>query len=114
MNYDMYKSMGLSEEVLTYCEKILDSLEERFKGIDETSEFNQAKVLKAMQDNRVDATCFAGTTGYGHDDKGRDTLDEIFEEELSDLLANENEDDECVCECDGTCCEQCNCRDCLE
>ena len=78
MNYEIYKKMGISEEVLSYSEKILSSLEERFKKIDEIAEYNQAKVLHAMQENRVNAACFAGTTGYGHDDMGRDTLEKVY------------------------------------
>ena len=78
VNYEIYNSLGISKEVLEYSDKILSSLEDRFRKIDETAEYNQAKVLKAMQDNRVDATCFAGTTGYGHDDKGRDTLEKVY------------------------------------
>ena len=78
MNYEIYKAMGISEAVLSYSEKILSALSERFSKIDEIAEYNQAKVLKAMQDNRVSAQCFAGTTGYGHDDMGRDTLEKVY------------------------------------
>ena len=83
MNYEMYKDMGISEAVLSYSDKILSSLEERFRKIDEIAEYNQAKVLKAMQDNRVSAQCFAGTTGYGHDDMGRDTLEKVYDFDLN-------------------------------
>lgn len=78
MNNEIYNALGISNEVLSYAQEILDSLEERFKKIDENAEYNQAKVLKAMQDNRVSAQCFAGTTGYGHDDVGRDTLERVY------------------------------------
>ena len=78
MNNEIYNALGISNEVLSYSQEILDSLEERFKKIDENAEYNQAKVLKAMQDNRVSAQCFAGTTGYGHDDVGRDTLERVY------------------------------------
>ena len=78
MTENIYKSLGVSAEVYEYGEKILASLKDRFQQIDDTAEYNQAKVIKAMQDNRVGAQCFAGTTGYGHDDIGRDTLEKVY------------------------------------
>ena len=75
---EMYMTMGISPAVLSYSEKILDGLAERFSKIDRIAEFNQAKVIRAMQKNRVSAACFAGTTGYGHDDVGRDTLEQVY------------------------------------
>jgi cystathionine beta-lyase family protein involved in aluminum resistance len=78
MNENIYRSLGVSDEVYTYGEKILASLKDRFQAIDEMAERNQAKVLRAMQENRVSAQCFAGTTGYGHDDLGRDTLEKVY------------------------------------
>lgn len=78
MNKQMLNALGISDEVIDYSEKILAGLEERFKKIDETAEFNQAKVLLAMQKNRVSAECLSGTTGYGHDDRGRDTLERVY------------------------------------
>lgn len=54
---DFYRTMGISEPVCAFGESVLASLEERFKGIDETAEYNQMKVLKAMQDNRVSEAC---------------------------------------------------------
>lgn len=78
MNNEIYASLGISEKVLEFSDKILKELSERFVKADEIAEYNQAKVLKAMQDNRVSAQCFAGTTGYGHDDLGRDTLEKVY------------------------------------
>lgn len=75
---DMYKKFGISSKVIEFSEQILESLEERFKKTDETAEYNQMKVIKAMQDNRVNAGCFAGTTGYGYNDIGRDTLENVY------------------------------------
>ena len=71
----MYEDLGVSRAVYAYGEKILEDLKPRFAGIDRNAEYNQAKVLHAMQENRVDATCFAATTGYGYDDLGRDKLE---------------------------------------
>ena len=75
---DFYRTMGISEPVCAFGESVLASLEERFKGIDETAEYNQMKVLKAMQDNRVSEACLLGTTGYGYNDLGRDTLEAVY------------------------------------
>lgn len=74
----IYNKLGISDKVLEFSATVLDSLKDRFEKIDEIAEFNQAKVIHAMQINKVDATCFAGTTGYGHDDKGRDTLEQVY------------------------------------
>lgn len=78
MNYDIYELLGISKEVAALGEEIAGGLAERFQKIDETAEYNQAKVLYAMQKNRVSAECLTGTTGYGHDDKGRDTLEKVY------------------------------------
>ena len=78
MTENIYKSMGISDELFCLGEKILAGLEARFKEIDKTAEYNQMKVISAMQKNRVDATCFAESTGYGYDDMGRDTLERVY------------------------------------
>ena len=75
---DYYSDFGISPAVAAYCEDILSPLRERFDAIDAVAEANQAKVLKAMQQNRVDAACFAGSTGYGYNDAGRDTLERVY------------------------------------
>ena len=72
---EFYEQMGVSSAVYQYGEKAIASLKERFNAIDKVAEYNQAKVLSALQKNRVSAQCFAATTGYGYDDLGRDTLD---------------------------------------
>ena len=74
----IYSQLGVSRAVAALGEEVLAGLEERFRAIDETAEYNQAKVLLAMQKNRVSAECLTGTTGYGHDDKGRDTLERVY------------------------------------
>ena len=75
---DNYTDFGIAPAVSAYCAGILSPLRERFDAIDAVAEANQLKVLKAMQSNRVDAACFAGTTGYGYDDVGRDTLERVY------------------------------------
>ncbi len=74
----MYAQIGLSEQVYTFGQKVLESLRDRFDAIDSVAEYNQAKVLAAFQKNRVDATCFAATTGYGYDDVGREKLEKVY------------------------------------
>lgn len=75
---DYFSELGIEPKVVSYCESILEKLHYRFEAIDNIAEQNQAKVLKAMQDNRVDTACFSGTTGYGYDDVGRDTLERVY------------------------------------
>ncbi|MBQ9169045.1 MAG: methionine gamma-lyase family protein [Oscillospiraceae bacterium] len=74
----LYNTMGISPAVYTYGEKALGHLKDRFAAIDQIAEHNQAKVLAAMQKNRVSAACFAATTGYGYDDVGRDNLERVY------------------------------------
>ena len=75
---ELYQTMGVSAGVYKYGEKALLNLKERFNHIDLVAEYNQAKVLAAMQKNRVSAACFAATTGYGYDDFGRDNLERVY------------------------------------
>ena len=75
---EMYQELGISPEVLKFGTEIEEHLKERFKAIDENAEFNQMKVLKAMQEARVSDIHFAATTGYGYNDLGRDTLEEVY------------------------------------
>jgi len=74
----LYRQMGISPAVYQYGEKTLDALKDRFVAIDAVAEYNQAKVLAAMQKNKVSAACFAATTGYGYDDVGRDALERVY------------------------------------
>ena len=75
---NQYRAMGISPTVYEYGEKALERLRDRFAQIDRVSEYNQAKVIAAMQKNRVSAACFAATTGYGYDDLGRDNLEKVY------------------------------------
>ena len=75
---NMYQSMGISKEVYNFGKEILDGLKERFEAIDEVAEYNQMKVLNAMQECKVSDIHFAATTGYGYNDLGRDTLEEVY------------------------------------
>ena len=77
-NQEMYAQLGVSEKVYALGEAVLASLRPRFDAIDAVAEYNQAKVIAAMQKNRVSAGCFVGTTGYGYNDVGRDTLERVY------------------------------------
>ncbi|MFR5713816.1 MAG: methionine gamma-lyase family protein, partial [Clostridium sp.] len=74
----MYKTLGISKEVLKFGLEIEETLKERFKKVDETAEFNQLKVISAMQQNRLSDIHFSGTTGYGYNDLGRETLEQVY------------------------------------
>lgn len=74
----MYEKMGISPEVCQFTDDILEDLRERYSVIDETAEYNQLKVLRAMQEHQVSEACLLGTTGYGYNDLGRDTLEEVY------------------------------------
>ena len=75
---NMYAALGVSEAVYRFGEDVLRGLKARFEKVDAVAEYNQAKVIAAMQKNRVSAPCFAATTGYGYDDVGRDTLEKVY------------------------------------
>ncbi len=74
----IYNRLGVSDQVLRFGQEVLEGLTDQFRHIDQVAEFNQAKVIAAMQKNRVNATHFAATTGYGYDDEGRDNLERVY------------------------------------
>ena len=76
--FQMYEQLGLRRAVWERGEAVLADLAQRFRGIDQTAEYNQAKVLAAMQKNRIGANHFAATTGYGYDDDGRERLERVY------------------------------------
>ena len=73
-----YAALGISKEVLIYGDAIIDSLKERFEAIDKNAECTQLKVLQAMQQSNVSEACLYGSTGYGYNDIGRDTLETVY------------------------------------
>lgn len=75
---EIYGSMGIAENVYSFGQQIADSLKERFEGIDQTAEYNQLKVIHAMQECRASEACLYTSSGYGYNDVGRDTLEEIY------------------------------------
>ena len=74
----IYESMGISPAVYQYGEAAVARLRDRFDTIDRVAEYNQAKVLAAFRKNRVSATCFAASSGYGYNDEGRDKLEQVY------------------------------------
>ena len=74
----IYNQLGVSDKVLRFGKEVLAGLSDQFRHIDQVAEFNQAKVIAAMQKNRVNATHFNLSTGYGYDDEGRDNLERVY------------------------------------
>lgn len=74
----MYEKFSIDSNVINFCDEILEDLKPRFYAIDEIAEYNQLKVIQAMQDNRVSDIHFAATTGYGYNDLGRDILESVY------------------------------------
>ena len=75
---EIYQELGIEEKVFQYGQQFEESLKERFAQIDEVAEYNQLKVIKALQMHKVSAECFMGSSGYGYNDLGRDTLEEVY------------------------------------
>ena len=75
---EMYEEMGIEKSVFQFGERILKELKPRFEALDETAEFNQMKVIQAMQKNRVSMEHLGSTSGYGYNDIGRDTLEDVY------------------------------------
>ena len=75
---NIYKDFGIDDKVAEFSENILKELKPRFEAIDELADINQLKVISAMQKNKVSEACMLGTTGYGYNDLGRDTLEKVY------------------------------------
>ena len=74
----LYAAFGISEKVLSFAEPVLKKLRPRFDEIDETAEYNQLRVIRAMQQSHIGEAHLKGTTGYGYDDIGRDGLEKVY------------------------------------
>jgi len=72
------REFGISESIINISDLAEKEIEEILQGIDYVQQFNQLKVIKAMQKNNVSDSHFAGTTGYGYDDRGREVLDAVY------------------------------------
>ena len=74
----IYRQFGITDKVLDYAAPVLKGLEERFRQIDETAEYNQLRIIKAMQEAHIGEASLKGTTGYGYDDIGREGLEKVY------------------------------------
>ncbi len=74
----IYQELGIEDKVFQYGQQFENKLKERFAQIDEVAEYNQLKVIRALQMHKVSAECFMGSSGYGYNDLGRDTLEEVY------------------------------------
>ena len=75
---DMYAEFGIGEDVIAFSDEVLKNIEGRFADIDAVAEINQLKVIHAMQKNKVSESHLWGSTGYGYNDSGRDTLEAVY------------------------------------
>lgn len=75
---NIYSKLGIDNEVYLFSQEILKSLKERFDKLDEIAEYNQLKVLEAMQKCKVSEACFMQSSGYGYNDLGRETLEKVY------------------------------------
>lgn len=75
---ELYAQLGISSSVYDFGKSVEDSLKERFEKFDKTAEYNQMKVIRAMQKNRVSEACFGASSGYGYNDLGRETLEQVY------------------------------------
>ena len=76
--YEAYRRLGISDKVLSFADTVLQGLDKEFARVDAVAEVNQARVIAAMQKNRVNVTHFNPSTGYGNDDEGRETLEQVY------------------------------------
>lgn len=74
----IYQAMGINSKVADYCLEVENNLKTRFEEVDRIAEINQLKVINAMQKCRVSEACLMSSTGYGYNDLGRDTLEEVY------------------------------------
>ncbi len=75
---NIYEKLGIEKQVIEYCDKIIEKLKTRFEEFDKIAEYNQMKVINAMQQEKVSDVHFAATTGYGYNDFGRETLESVY------------------------------------
>lgn len=74
----MYETLGISKEVYEFGNRVEKELKPRFQKMDEIAQYNQLKVLHAMQENHVNEACFHYVSGYGYNDMGRDVLEKVY------------------------------------
>lgn len=77
---------GLNDELILLSEKIEANLKDKFKEIDNICEYNQYKIIKAFQKNKISEVHFNSTTGYGYNDIGREKIEDVY----SDVFSTES------------------------
>ena len=85
---ELYAQLGISSAVYDFGKSVEDSLKERFEKFDKTAEYNQMKVIRAMQKNRVSEACFGASSGYGYNDLGRETLEQVYADTFIVMINN--------------------------
>jgi cystathionine beta-lyase family protein involved in aluminum resistance len=75
---NLKNTYGISDAVIDLYEKAMKDISGEFNAYDEIREFNQIKVLKAFQNERISDSHFTNSTGYGYGDIGRDSLDKVY------------------------------------
>ena len=78
----MYNTLGISQKTVDLIDKCEKKCKEEFGKIDEVCEYNSLKVLSSFHKNKVTESCFNSTTGYGYNDLGRETIENIFKDIL--------------------------------
>lgn len=68
----------MKPQVFALAQEAENEIRSQFERIDRIAQLNTLKVMQAFQDNKVSDSCFAGTTGYGYDDVGREVLDKVY------------------------------------
>ena len=76
--YTYYDKLGVNPSVVQYVEQCEHAITSTFSKIDDIAEYNQLKVLHAMQENRLSDIHFNWNTGYGYDDIGRDAVENVY------------------------------------
>ena len=72
------EQFNIDDKVLALVDEAENALAERFAGIDDITAICQMKVLKAFQENHINATHFDWSTGYGYDDAGREAVERVY------------------------------------
>jgi cystathionine beta-lyase family protein involved in aluminum resistance len=75
MTQNNYKRFNISDTIVALADQAEAAVSGAFSGIEKVREYNQLKVIAAMQSQRLSDTHFSGTTGYGYNDRGREVLD---------------------------------------
>ena len=87
---EYYISLGIDSKIYDFAAETEESLKERFNKIDLVAEQNSVKVIRAMQEAKLEESHLYGATGYGYTDTGRDTLEKIYANVFSSCKKSDN------------------------